>query len=121
MSGILGAVGGAVSSGVGSTLGTLGSSVTSLLGSESVTGIIGAIGSALGVGGLPNLQQYQGLDGPAPGWTLTCDIVNVPGLMALSNVYINNLNFSFNHAQAAQRFRNGIYQQYPTQFMANPA
>ena len=95
-------------------------SVTSAIGTESITGLLGAVTSALGVGGLPSLQQYEGLYDPAPDWMWTCDIVNVPGLSALSNVYIHDINFSFNHANAAQRYRNGIYQQYPTQFMANP-
>jgi len=96
-------------------------SLTSALGTESVTGLVGLVSSALGIGGVPSLSQYEGLLDPAPDWMWTCDIVNVPGLSALSNVFVRELNFSFNHANAASRYRNGIYQQYPTQFTANPA
>ena len=101
-------------------LGDLGNSITSIASTETATGLVGLVGSLVGIGGMPNLQQYQGLLDAAPDWMWTCDIVNLSQLFPLSNVYVREVNFNYNHVNAVQRYRNGIYQQYPTQFMANP-
>ena len=88
-------------------------SVTGAIGTESVTGLVGLVGSLVGIGGFPTLNQYEALSDPAPNWIWTADIVNVPGLVQLENVYIKDINFGFNTINAEPRYRNGIYQNFP--------
>ncbi|MDE1905569.1 MAG: hypothetical protein KGH75_03855 [Rhodospirillales bacterium] len=96
-------------------------SINSLTSTETATGLVGLASSLIGVGGFPTLSQWEGLDDAAPSWMWTCDIVNVAGLTNLANVYVREMNFGFNHISASQRYRNGIYNQFPTQTSNSPS
>jgi hypothetical protein len=88
-------------------------SLTGAISTETATGLVGLVGSLVGIGGFPTTSQYEGLQDPAPNWMWTADITSVPGLVQLENIYIKDINFGYNSITAEQRYRNGIYQNFP--------
>ncbi|MDE2589079.1 MAG: hypothetical protein KGL95_05385 [Patescibacteria group bacterium] len=58
-------------------------------------------------------QDILSLDDPAPDWMWTLDILNIPGMPALENLYIQAVSFPPNQLQSEQRYRGGLYVHFP--------
>ena len=74
--------------------------------------------SALGIGFRPTTSMLQALPDIAPDWMWTADIVNIPSLPGVSNMYVLDIAFSQNTIDTKNVYRNGLYQTFPSHSQA---
>ena len=65
-------------------------------------------------------SMIQALPDIAPNWMWTCDIINVPTLFGVTNIYARQFSFTHDSFDTEQRYRNGTYQTFPRHQLVHP-